>query len=352
MSLPEQLQKQVDSAKAIIEQHYGQKPGDESPPTEPTTPAADPTPEADAPPAEAPVAEAATPALEVQPAQPTVTHDDPDENSATYAQRWRSLQGVYNATKRQMDEAQSRIANLEQLIAQMQSAKTEASIPQPSKHVTDKDVTEYGNDMVEFARRVSREEMAPLAQAVQMLMSKLDQVQQVVPVVQNVAAAQAKSAHELFYDNLTKRVSDWRTVNENPKFHEWLLSADPLSGLQRQTLLTDAHNNLDLDRVVNIFEMGKQALGFTPAPTAAAPAAPARPSNVSKLEKQIAPGRASTGSTPPQPAEKKQWTRTEISKFFADKMQGRYKGREAEAQAMERDIFAAQREGRVALNAA
>lgn len=352
MSLPEQLQKQVDNAKAIIEQHYGAKPAEED-----NTPAADPAPAADPTPVgetQAPVAEATPPAAEVQTPQTSVTHDDPDENNATYAQRWRSLQGVYSATKRQMDEAQSRIANLEQLLSDMQAAKLENSVPKPARHVTEKDVTEYGGDMVEFARRVAREEMAPLAQAVQMLMGKLDQVQQVVPVVQNVAAAQAKTAHELFYEKLTERVSDWRSVNNNPKFHDWLLSADPLSGLQRQTLLTDAHNSLDLERVVNIFEMGKQAIGAKPAPAVAPPTAPtpAAASNVSKLEKQIAPGRASTGSAPPQQQQKKQWSRTEISKFFSDKLQGKYKGREAEARAMEQDIFAAQREGRVSLNAA
>lgn len=350
MSLPEQIQKQVDQAKAIIEQHYGNKPAD------PDTPADDGDAETDSVVEQesttpAPVAEQPPASIESPPPSQVVTPDDHDENNATYAQRWRSLQGVYNATKRQMDEAQQRIANLEQLISHMQTEKLDSSIPRPSKHVTETDVTEYGADMVEFARRVSREEIAPLAQAVQMLMSKIDQLQGVVPVVQNVAAAQAKSAHEMFYEALTKRVPDWRTVNENAQFHDWLLSDDPLSGLQRQTLLTDAHNNLDLARVVNIFEMGKQALGLSNAPaTAAAPSV--KPSNVSKLEKQIAPGRASAATTPPQQVNKRQWTRAEITKFYADKMQGRFKGREAEARSMEQDIFDAQREGRVVMNAA
>ena len=256
---------------------------------------------------------------------------------------------MYSATKRQLDETTQRIAGLEQLLAQMQSSKVESSIPQAAAHVTDKDKSEYGEDMVEFARRVAREEMSPLAQAVRMLMTKLDQVQTVVPVVKNVAQAQAQTASDRFYEQLTGRVADWREVNDNPKFHDWLLSPDPLSGLQRQTLLVDAHNNLDLERVVNIFQMGKQALGLERPPTATAPA---KSSNVAKLEKQIAPGRASVASVPPQQAEKRTWSRPEIAQFFADKQRGKFKGREAEAQALERDIFAAQREGRVALSAA
>lgn len=343
MSLPEQIQRQVDEAKAIIEQRYGKK--DEASSEAPAESDVAVAEEAEAP---APEAKPET-AVEKR-AEPTerVTHEATDENDATYAQRWRSLQGVYNATKRQMDEAQQRIVNLEQLLSQMQSEQMDSSIPKAAKHVTDKDKTEYGEDMVEFARRVSREEVAPLAQAVKMLMSKIDQLQGVVPVVQNVAAAQAKSAHDMFYEALTKRVPDWQTVNENQKFHDWLLSDDPLSGLQRQTLLTDAHNNLDLARVVNIFEMGKQALGLKPAEVQVAAATAAKAATASKLEKQIAPGRASAGTAPPQQAEKKMWTRADITKFYSDKMAGRFKGRDAEAQALERDIFVAQREGRVA----
>jgi hypothetical protein len=38
----------------------------------------------------------------------------------------------------------------------------------------------------------------------------------------------------------------------------------------------------------------------------------------------------------------------DIAKFFNDVKQGKYKGKEAERDRIERDIFAAQREGRIA----
>lgn len=344
MSLPEQLQKQVEQAKAILEQRNAPASTEPEGTADPET-AADPTPE--------PAAEQTPdPVAPESHQQQAVTPSSDDENNTTYAQRWRSLQGVYNATKRQLDESSSRIQNLEQLVAQLSNARVEASMPQAATHVTDQDRSSYGDDMVEFARRVSREEIAPLAQAIKMLMGRLDQLQGVVPVVQNVAAAQAKTAHELFYDALARRVPDWQTVNENTKFHEWLLSADPLSGQIRQTLLEDAHRALDVDRVVNIFAMGKQAIGVqapAAAPSEAQAPAPQRAAKASQLEKQIAPGRAATGSTPPQATEKKRWTRADITKFYADKQRGVYKGREQEAASLERDIFAAQNEGRVVL---
>ena len=356
MSLPAQLQEQIDAAKAISKQLYGAKAVGEPAVSAPGDSQSEGTAVADEPAKSAaeqePVAAPAASAPETRTEAPTqreeVTQPE-SENSDTYAQRWRSLQGVYGNTKRQLDEAQARIANLEQLFSQMQTASVEKTLPKGNKHVTDAERETYGEDMVEFARRVAREESAPLADAVKLLMGKLEQLQGVVPTVQNVAAAQAKTAHDAFYDKLTARIPSWKTVNDDPKFHSWLLSTDPLSGLERQTLLVDAHNGLDLERVVNIFRSGMDATGLQ-APQVQA--APAKPSNVSRLERQVAPGRAASGTTPPTDAVKRQWARGDIANFFAAKQRGEYKGREAEAQALERDIFTAQREGRIAQNAA
>lgn len=351
MALPIQLQEQVTKANEIAEQLYarnsdGAAAAEDSQSTD-QAPAAE---DVSAAPAEQPATR------EVEQPQSAVAQSGNDENNDTYAQRWRSLQGVYNAQKRQLDDTQQRLHNMEQLVAQMQQASSapasqQTAVAQAAKHVTDKDMTEYGADMVEFARRVTREEVAPLAQAVKQLMARIDQLQGVVPVVKQVADTQARTAQDRFFDDLAGRVPDWKAANDDPRFHEWLLDVDPLSGLQRQTLLTDAHQALDVSRVANIFLSWKRDAGIAVAPAAqTAPATAA--SNVSKLEKQIAPGRASAASAPPSPAQKKQWSRGEIAKFYQDKMQGRYKGREAEARATEADIFLAQREGRVALNAA
>lgn len=352
MALPTQLQDQVDKAKAIAEQFYGENTNENS--TLADEAGSQETTEAAAPSAAAEVPAAESTSQEVATSVESTATSTPEENNDTYAQRWRSLQGVYNAQKRQLDDTQQRLANMEQLVSQMQTAPAVNAPAQAkrSQHVTDKDVTEYGADMVEFARRVSREEIVPLAQAVQQMMQRIDQLQGVVPAVRQIADSQAKTAHEKFYDALASRVTDWKKINDNPRFHEWLMSADPLSGLQRQTLLTDAHSTLDVARTVSIFDTWKREAGIAAAPANEAAQSATKAANISKLEKQVAPGRASTGTIPPAQTQKKQWSRSEIAQFFRDKMDGRYKGREAEARSLEGDIFLAQREGRVALNAA
>jgi hypothetical protein len=77
------------------------------------------------------------------------------------------------------------------------------------------------------------------------------------------------------------------------------------------------------------------------------PAAPQRQAAV-PLASLAAPGRAkpASGDTP-GPADKPTFTRTQISKFYSDVRKGIYAGREADKNAMEKQIFAAQNDGRV-----
>lgn len=350
MSLPAQLQKQVDNAQAIIAQHYGSDAviadvGDAAA----TTPAAAAAASTDAPVTETAPVVVDAPAQDAAPvAQNTATDD---ENNATFAQRWRTLQGKHNVLLRQNQEQSQRLANLETLIAQMQASpashEPQQHAPTRQAHLSDKDVTEYGEDMTDYVRRAARDEMAPLAQAVQALHSQLQTLNGVVPAVQNVAQNQQRSAQREFLQALTGAVPDWQTLNDDPRVHAWLLAVDPMTGLDRQTYLRDAEQAMNLDRVVSIFRAAKSALGLNHPPTQGA-SAPAAQSAAQRLAKQVAPGRSNASTSPPQERVGKTWARADIAAFFQDKLRGAYKGREAEAAAMEQDIFKAQGEGRVA----
>ena len=64
-----------------------------------------------------------------------------------------------------------------------------------------------------------------------------------------------------------------------------------------------------------------------------------------ELAKQVAPGRGR--SAKPTASEGKTYTTADIKKFFEDVRMGKYKSREEERGKIERDIFAAQQEGRI-----
>jgi len=72
--------------------------------------------------------------------------------------------------------------------------------------------------------------------------------------------------------------------------------------------------------------------------------------SASELERQVAPGKG-RNSGAPSGSNTKTYSPEDIKDFFNAVREGKYKGREAERDRIERDIFAAQRDGRIIVNA-
>lgn len=342
MAMPEQIRKQIEAADEKMKEISGSQ---EVAATDPDGMSVS---------SEAPSTSQADDAE--KPVQSTVTSEQgnrEDPNSETYAQRWRTLQGQFNAEVPRLrganKELQARVAQLENLLSSLSSAPSAAPSAQPQsmqKLVTDDDVAEYG-ESIDMMRKVTREEVGSLQGKIAQLEGVIANLTQsvsgsVIPQVQRVAQQQAASAEERFWSSLAQRVPNWQQINNDQDFQSWLLEIDPLTNTSRQTHLEIAQRDLDVNRVIAFFN------AFTAASGKFAPQANAQPNrSASELEKQIAPGRArgSAGGTANQTA--KTYTPEDIKKFFNDVRSGRYKGRETERDRIERDIFAAQREGRI-----
>lgn len=344
MALPEQIRKQAEAVQELYKQlntnqEEAGKPADE--PSESVeenveATAADETPDTNN--------AAPSPAVEQKAGDEKV----PEE---TILQKYKTLQGMYNAEvprlHAQNKELQQRMQQMEQLLASVSAQQTAASHSpaQAEKLVTDKDVEEYGESL-DVMRKVSREELGSVAGRIAQLENMLKQLQTtVVPQVQNVAHKQAVSAEQSFWADLTRTVPSWREVNDNADFQSWLLEIDPLTGISRQTYLEDAQRSLDANRVSNFFRTWLELSG-----QATVAQNNGRAAATAELEKQVTPGR-SRNSGAPAANKAKMYTPTDISKFFNDVRSGKYRGREQERDRIERDIFAAQRENRIQLNA-
>lgn len=336
MSLPEQIKKQVEDANRIIEQHYGPGESGESAAQQGEGSPAVPESKPQEPEGTTTATESASthsPRQEVTPAD--------DENSPTYAQRWRTQQGIVASLNQKLQVSEQRVSQLEQLIASMSAPPAQPEVKE--RLITDQDREAFGEDMVDFAKRAAQEATTPLLAHIQQLERELSKFRNVVPMVQNVHNAQVESREERFLSQLSSRVSDWERIDVDPNFLRWLTTADPMTGITRQTYLLDARRALDVDRVVNIITSWKEQSGGAPAPAARSKPNPAS----SELERQVAPGRSMAAAPAPK-AEGKTYTRADVSKFYDDVRRGVYKGRDAERIAAEQDIFVAQREGRLA----
>jgi hypothetical protein len=342
MALPEQIRKQSEAVQELYKQLDEDNKG-----TEQSQANADATSEPAQPPADNTDTEIVAQSDGSTEQKPSDAKAEDDPNSETYVQKWKTLQGMYNAEvprlHHQNKEMQQRLQQMEQLLASIsaQPAQQQQTQSQAEKLVTEKDVEEYGESL-DVMRKVTREELGTVAQRIAQLENVIRQLQSsVVPQVQAVAHQQQMSSEQKFWSDLSTTVPNWKDVNDNQEFQGWLLQADPLTGITRQTYLEDAQRSLDAGRVANFFRTWLEITGQ------AVVAQPNRSAPSSELERQVTPGRSkSTGA--PSSNTAKMYAPGDIAKFFNDVKQGKYKGKEAERDRIERDIFAAQREGRIA----
>lgn len=330
MALPEQIRKQTEAISKFYEEANAE--GDAS--VEDATAGAD-----------AAVSDEANGADETAPEAAPNEQRRPastDENAAE--QRYRTLQGMYNAdTARLRAEKQdltARIEQLETLLSSLSSKPAPVQTPASNERlVTQKDIDEYG-DSIEVMRRVTKEETLAYQSRIADLERTINDLRaKVIPRVEQVAQSQQRTVEQTFWSDLTAAVPNWREINANKEFHAWLLEEDPLTGATRQTHLENAQRNFDVRRVTAFFKAWKGSDGHSIAQEP-------RDAAKSQLEKQVAPGRGRTAA-PPSANQAKTYTQKDIAKFFDDVRRGAYKGRETERDRLERDIFAAQSEGRI-----
>lgn len=264
-----------------------------------------------------------------------------------FEQRFKSLQGRFEKERKEKRDLQERISSLENMISTMQAARP----PQPVEDddieplVTKEERDEFGEDLMEVigkrAREVVAKELSELRRENQQLK---DQISGIVTV-------QAKTTQQSLYQKLTAEVPDWRDINRDQAFLEWLDNNDPYAGRSRREMLQEAFSRQDANRVVNFFKGYKTEVVGTPpnAQNGSVTAPPAQPGSEGRptLEQFAAPGKARSAPQDDLSAAKPIYTPADIAKFMAEKIAGKWKGREAEADRIERDIFQAQNEGRI-----
>lgn len=304
-----------------------------------------------------------------QPAPVTQQTPAPLGNEDTSEHRFKVLQGKYNAEvprlhkqtqeqDRQIRALQDQLTATQTLLASVAQPPAPAQVPQDPRLVTDKEVTEFGADLVDMVKRAALEAVGPKIRTLEEQFRPTAQaVQQMAPVVQHTAQeshqTSADFAEEKFYNGLDSAVSNWEQINTSPEFQTWLEQVDPYAGAQRGVMLAAAYKVHDLPRVVAFFT------GFMKEYAAVAPTgqqqAPAPTGQTQQGTPQIslaslaAPGTGvggPTGGAPNEPGQRV-YTRAEIAAFYTDVQKGLYKNRLPEKEALERDMFNAGKTGRV-----
>jgi hypothetical protein len=264
----------------------------------------------------------------------------------SWEHRYKSMKGRYD---REVPELKSQIAamgdeirSLQNVLATMETKSAPGvSSKEIERLITPEEEEQYGTD---FLTVVGKRATEIANQKTSELRAELDALKENLKGVANVTA---RTAQEKMYETLDVRVPKWREINRDGEFMEWLQKMDPFSGQIRQDMLTSAHQRNDAARVAAFFE-GFLREAATVAPRADEPGTDRGNPDKPSLNDFAAPGRARSAAPKiPGPDDQQIITRAFISQFYVDKAAGRFRGREDEANKIERSIFDAQREGRI-----
>ena len=252
--------------------------------------------------------------------QEEVIEEEPKQDRAYWEQRFKVMEGKFKSEvprlSDQIRDLMSQNDKLTNLIATMSPKEEKPETPKGT-YLTDEESEKLEEEGFE---RSTVDLIGSMAERiVEKRLSKYDQK------VDGIANDVAESSKDRFFSELDSKVPDWKVINEDSGFLEWLSESDGYSGSTKQQSLDTAYANMDAGRVAKIFNAYKT------------------PTHVGKLEKQVAPGKGAASAA--TVSQKKVWSKGEITKFYSDQIKGKYS--EKEAAKFEKDIFLAQKEGRI-----
>jgi len=240
-----------------------------------------------------------------------------DSKDDSYEHRFKVLQGKYNSEVPRLSQENKELkATLKSLQEQVDELKTQPAEPL----VKQEEIDEYGEGLIDVARRIAQEELAKKDAKIKRLEDKLDALE----------GTTTKTVEKDFYSTLSARVPEWEKINADKSFHKWLDEVDELAGYRRQDLLSQAEQARDADRVIKFFKAFEKTSKKQVADTNLA------------LESQVSP---TANRTPNAPAAKKIWTRAEISEFYRRVRAGQVSDKDVVT--IEADIHAATIENRI-----
>lgn len=275
-------------------------------------------------------------------AEPAKAEDDWEKRYKgmlqTYNRDVPKLRGELESAISAVDSLKSEIADLrEEVNKPVETAAEEQTVIE----LTPEEVEQYGPGWIEMMKRIAQGSSGDLAKQVVNLQQKLAELQSGQEKIEQHAVV---TDEDRYFTRLRGEVSNWEEINHDPKFHEFLAQIVPYTGKERQVFLQEARQEFDVETTIQIFN---DYLNIVP--QGSSQDSDSKP-DLDVPEDMVTP-KNSGGGAPPIP-EQKIYTDAEISQFYKDKSAGLYKGKEAEAKKIEKDIFAAGAQGRIRSNRA
>lgn len=299
-------------------------------------------------PAEAETSSTTAEASEAGPggSEEVISDPHPSKEGSSWEARYRSLKGKYDEeVPRMMSEIHALRQQMQALMAAQtpveQETTAQESIDVKKEVVSEQDMLDYGEDLIDLIKRIAS---AVASEAVSNLTPKIEQIEG------RVTETAKRQVVETVYDRLDREVPEWREVNKDAKFLEWLNTMDMFAGKTRGDMLHEAYERGDAPRVTAFFKafLAEDGRVGAPQPPADATTASHPPQQRSSgngaplsMERLAGPTGGVPGNTggPTTATEGvRAMTRQEIADFYRRVAAGEFRNRPDDQRAFERRI--------------
>lgn len=283
-----------------------------------------PAPEAGEP---TPTPPAAAPAPSAPPANPPAEGD-----RLTALERQLEYERHRNDSLQGRLDSQLRAANqeLKQLREQLSRAPAGPVVPPAKRHLKPEELANLDENAVDLQSRVARGVAEETAESVRQELERKN-----AELAERLAALEQSrqaEAVDTLWDAVEKIAPGAKAINESdPGWFRFLDGVDDISGRLRRDIGAAAATVGDVKRLASLIEEYRAASGVQ---------AP-RPAVASQVRPPVAP--AAAPAAPKKPVFKE----SQVKRFYDNWNRGAYKGKEKEAEELERQIDAAAQEGRI-----
>lgn len=333
MALPKQVQKQLDEVEELEKQLEAQgeeveaKPEVKKKKTSKKAKAEDTEVEVtDDEPIEEPVA------VEVTPAD-----DSKEEVSESFKQKYATLRGKYDAEVPRLHQQVKELTDQMNAIREEAEAAKKAEAEKPKEkvsYVTDADREEYGDDLIDFQRRVAKE-------ASQEYEDRFEQQAKVIEKLQQQISNTGSQVGEVgFTQKLNALVPGFDQLDNDERWVAWLNEYDPMTRGPRRDQAQSAFNSGDAEAVAHYVGLFRESINE--------PVANGKSDRQTELEKQVTPSRsASTVTNKSSSKDSRVYSEKELNNAWTKIRTLNTQGKYDDAEKLEAELTAAYMEGRV-----
>lgn len=240
-----------------------------------------------------------------EPVQDAVKPQEVDEVSKLQ-NKYNSLRGKYDAEVPRLNQTvRDMEAQINALREENDRLQEVAATQEPPVGLTEQDVDVYGQDMVDMVQRTARQVAGTSNVETARLRSEIEQLKAQMNATKQASDASAEREFTRVFD---EAIPNWRELNEDPEFLEWLKTPIPGYGVPRQIALNGAVAQMDAHQAVEIFKefiQEKQA------------------KRGNGLSRQIQPDYARR-SVQPAGTVPQTWTQAKVSEFYERARRGEF----------------------------